>query len=114
MAEDDLQLRAFVEQAAADQPQRVHGGFGVERPVRAKQPRMPFVNLRAARQRVAWMQIERNVERFDGAPERAVLGRVVIDRAIGLFDLRETIYQRATKSELLDATIEFGDGGFRV
>ena len=32
MAEHDLQVREFVEQAAADQPQRMDGGLGVERP----------------------------------------------------------------------------------
>ncbi len=103
MAEHDLQVRVLVEQARPDQPQRMHGGLGVERPVRTEQPVVPLVGADVARQRIARMQIERNVELGDGAPERPVLRQVVVDRAVGLFGLREAVHQRADKAELLDA-----------
>ncbi len=114
MAEHDLELRAFVEQARADQPQRVHRGLGVERPVRPEQPVMAFVHFRPARQRVARVQIERHVERLDRAPERPVLRQVVIEHGVRRAGLGKAVDQRADKAELLDAARQFRGSGLRV
>ena len=75
MAEDDLQLRVLVEQARADQPQRMHGGFGMERPVRPEQPVVAVVAGDRAGQRIARMQIERHVELGDVRQNGRYCGR---------------------------------------
>ena len=114
MAEDDLQLRVRVEQARADQPQRVHGGFGMERPVRPEQPVVPLVGADRAGQRIARMQVERHVEVGDGLPERPVLRQVVVERAVGAAGLREAVHQRADEAELLDAARQLARRFIRV
>ena len=58
-------------------------------------------------QRIARMQVERHVELGDRAPEWPVLRQVVVDRAVGLFGLREAVHQRADEAELLDAAGQF-------
>ena len=114
MAEHHLQLRMFVEQAAADQPQRMHRGLRRKRPVRPEQPGMAFVLLGPARQRIARMQIERHVERLDRAPERPVLRQIVIGHVIRRCRLREAVDQRTDKPEFLDAARELSGRSFRI
>jgi hypothetical protein len=65
---------------------------------------MPLVDLRIGGQRIARMQIERDVEPLDDLPEGPVLRQVVVgDRPLA--DLREAIDQGAPESELVDATL---------
>src|SRR5438477_11459905 len=69
MTEDDLQAWQLVEQAAADQPQRMHRGLGRKRPVGPEQPVMARVVGYASRQWVTRMQIEGDVQAVDQTPE---------------------------------------------
>ncbi len=75
---------------------------------------MAVVEFRPARQRIARVQIERNVERLDRAPERPVLREIVVGDVLRRSDLRKAIDQRADHSEFLDAAGELGDGGVRI
>ena len=106
VAEHDLDSRVLVEQARRHQTQRMHGGLLSERPGRAEQPGVPFVDLRHAGQRVARMQVERRVERGHRAPERPVLRKIVVDRRIGLVDLGKAVHIRAHEAELLHAALK--------
>jgi hypothetical protein len=92
----------------------MHGGFGAECPGGAHEPRMPAITRYLAGQRIARMQIERHAEPLDLGPERPVLRQVVIDRAVGLADLREAVHQRALEAEVLDAAHELARGGLGV
>src|SRR5580704_949611 len=95
-----------IEQARRHQPQCMHRGLVAERPDRTEQPRMAFVDLGVARQRIAWMQIERYVEFFRHGPERPVLRQVVVSRRLGIADLREAVNERAAEAELFYAALQ--------
>src|SRR6202030_2785458 len=84
----------------------MYRGLVAERPDRAEQPRVTFVDLGVARQWIARMQIERYVELFRHGPKRPVLRQVVIRRRLGIADLREAVDQRAAEAELLDAALQ--------
>ena len=85
-----------------------HGGFGGKCPIWTKQPVMPFIRFRPARKRIARMQIERHVEGFDRAPERAILRKVVISDILRRANLRKSIDQSPDHTEIFDAPREFG------
>src|SRR5262245_48339443 len=51
MAEDDLQAWMFIEEAAADQPQRMYRRFRCEGPGRPEQPSVTFIERRGYRRR---------------------------------------------------------------
>jgi hypothetical protein len=114
MPEDDLQIWMRVEQPRADQPQRMHGGLGVKRPIRPKQPVVALVGRDRTGQRIARMQVERHAEVRDRLPERPVLRQVVIERAVGLTGLGKAVHQRADEAELLHAARQLFRGGLRV
>ena len=88
---------------------RMHRGLVAERPGRAHEPGMAGIETRVARQRAARMQIERHVEPLDRRPERPVLRQVVVDRVVGIADLREAVDQRALEAELLDRALKLFD-----
>src|SRR5215471_1466987 len=113
MAEDDLQAWMFIEEAAADQPQRMYRRFRGEGPGRPEQPSVTFIERRGYRRRPR-VQIERNVECFDRAPERPILRQIVMQHARRLIRLRVAIHQRAFESEFLDATFEFSRRELRL
>src|ERR1700733_3219511 len=52
------------------------------------------------------MQIERHVEPLRRRPERPVLRQVVIDRRVGVADLREAVHQRAAETQLFHAALK--------
>src|SRR6266511_4833458 len=112
MPKNDPQPRMHVEKATADQAQRMHGGLGRECPTRPVKPRMPVIAGNTARQRIAWMQVERNVEALDRVPERSVLRQVVIEG--GASDLREAVDEHAPEAELLDAALKLSRRDVRV
>src|SRR5579862_8274119 len=93
MAENDLELGHFIEQAAGHQAQGVIGRFHRESPGRAGQPGITFVIPLACGQRWARVKIKGDVELLNGSPEGPVLRQVVEHRRIGLPDLRETVDQ---------------------
>ena len=90
VAEDRRQPGMRVEDAARHQPQGVRGGLDAERPRGAPQPWVAVVDRYPARQRVARVEIERHVQRFDGRPERPVDRVVVIDDGLGVAHLRNS------------------------
>src|SRR5262249_58933334 len=92
MAEDDLQSRVFVEQPAADQAQCMHRGFRRESPGRSEQPGVTFVESRVYRRR-ARVQIKRNAEVLDRAPERTIFRQIVVQYAVRLASLRIAVDQ---------------------
>src|SRR5579883_3591076 len=92
----------------------MHRRLVPERPGRAEQPGMALVDLRLARQRIARMQVERNVESLHRLPERPVLRQVVIDHAVGDAYLREAVDERAAEAELADAAGELARGELGV
>ena len=67
---------------------------------------MAVIDFRVARQRIARMQIERHVEPLRRCPERPVLRQVVIDRHVGVADLREAIHQRAAETQLFHTALK--------
>src|ERR1700730_2817573 len=95
----------FVESGAADQPQRMHRGCGLERLGRADQPGVALVERREDRGR-ARMQIEWNVEALDRLPERPILRHVVMPYHPRIGGLRIAVDERAFESEVLDAALE--------
>ena len=68
---------------------------------------MTFVDFRVTWQRIARMQIKRHVQALHRRPERPELRQVVIDRCVGVINLRKTVDQRAPKTKLLHAAFEF-------
>src|SRR5678809_445793 len=77
-------------------------------------PRMAFVDLGRARQRVARMQVERHVELLALGPETAVAGVVEIDHGFSLFYLGKPVHERAAEAELLHAAHELARGAVGV
>ena len=114
MAEDDLEFRMGIEQARPHQAQRMNRGLLSERPGRAHQPGMAFIDRAVFRQRIARVQVERAVRSVRPGPERPVLRQVVIDRPLAVADLREAVDQRATEAERLDAALELLDREIRI
>src|SRR5262245_28281374 len=114
MTQDHLQTRTFVEQSTSNKPQCVYGGFRSKCPVRSQHPAVTFVESGPARQRVARVQIEWNVQCFECPPECPVLWQVIVQDIVGGADLRESIHQRADHAKLLDAAGEFGCCRFRI
>ena len=84
----------------------MHRSFRREAPGRTEQPRVPFVERRADRRRPR-VQIKRNPELLDRAPERTIFRQIVVHYAVGLARLRIAVDQRAFESEILDAAFEF-------
>ncbi len=114
MPENDLQPRAFVEQSAADQPQGMQRGFGGKAPGRAEQPGMSIIKRAHSRHRRSRMQVERDVEALDHAPERPILRQIVVERRAGAGELAVSVHQRALEAELLDAALELLRRALRV
>ena len=114
VAQDDLEFRMGIEQARSHQAQRMNRRLLSERPGRAHQPRMSFIDRAVFRQRIARVQIEGQAGLLDRRPERPVLRQVVIDRPLAVADLREAVDQRATETERLDAALELLDREIRI
>ena len=75
---------------------------------------MPFVDLRPGRQRVARVQVERNVELFDRGPERPIALEIVVGRGVGIADLGKAVGERAAEAEITYAAFELGNGELRI
>src|SRR5262249_15371516 len=105
MAENDLQARMLVEQAAADQPQSVDRGFGRKGPGRSDEPGVAFVERRAHRERPR-MPIEGTVVPLDRAPIRRIWRAVVVPHHRRIAGLRIAVDERAFESELFDAVLK--------
>src|SRR6185503_20621311 len=103
VSEDDSQPRMRVEEPRSHQPQRVDRGFLAERPGGAEEPRVAFVDLRCARQRVARMQVERNVQLLALRPEAAVARVVEVNHGIFFFYLGKPVDEGAAEYQLLHA-----------
>ena len=103
-----------VEQPGSHQPQRVYGGFLTERPGRAEQPRMPGIDLRILRRRVARVEIERDVQPCEFGPERAVHRQIVIERFGTVGAIGKPVHQRAAKAQIGDAARCLACGGVGI
>ena len=68
---------------------------------------MAFINLRHARQWVAWMQIKRHIKIGYHIPKRGILGQIVIDSRFLGIDLRKAVDQGTDKAQFLDASLHF-------
>src|SRR6516225_11866006 len=106
VTENDLQPRQLIEQAAADQAQRMQSGFGGKAPGRTKQPGMPVVKRRGPGHGRAGMEVERNVELGERMPERAIGWQVVVNGLVAFRRLRIAVHQCASESEMSDAALQ--------
>src|SRR5260221_14569159 len=83
----------------------MHGRFRREASGWSEQPRVTFVERRVERRR-AWVQIKRNIEALERAPERAIFRQIVVQYAVRLARLRIAVDQCAFESEIFDAALE--------
>src|SRR5208282_146204 len=104
----------FVEQAAADQSERMGCRFHSESPRSTEQPGMPIIGPLLALERLARMQINGHIQFLDLRPERPIFWKIEVVRGIFLPNLRVAVDQCADEAKLLDATLELFDRFVRV
>src|SRR5215469_11578803 len=92
----------------------MHRRFLTERPCRSEQPGMSIIDLRVRGQRVAWVQVEWNVEALEGLPERPVGRQIIVKQDIAIVCLTESVDESPFEVELGHATFELADGQIRV
>lgn len=107
VAEDEGQVGVTVEQAAEHQADRVGGGFVGEAPGRADQRWVALVDPSLARQRFAWVQVDRHVECRDSLPEFPDRRFVQVLRGIGVADVGVAVDQCPHHAVILYRALQF-------